>query len=171
MIVALPAMAADEGLYDPVAPAGSSFIRSVKSDNASPYRIADKENKEQKKLEDGKFYSLVSDTDNEKLLEDKPPQNRSKAVISIYNFASQSPLRLKTSDGKVAITEPAAYGEGKFRDINGTKVAIGVFDGDKKLTDIGEKSLQRGAGYTILVTKGKDAPKADFIEASVDTSK
>ena len=165
------AHAADEGLYDPVAPKGSSFIRHISSDEAFPYHIADKAEQKDRKLEDGKFYSVVKSSDGEAQIEDKPPQSRAKAVISLYNFFSENNLSLKTSDGKIAITEPAGYGEAQFRDINGTKVAIGVFEGEKKIHDIGEKSLQRGAGYTVFVSKTAAGLDVDFIEASVDTTK
>ena len=171
LVAAFPAYAADEGLYDPVAPKGSSFIRNVEIGKMTPYYIATKEQKSEASLEDGKFYSLVKVGDKPVQIQDKPPQSKAKAVISLYNFASQAPISLKTADGKIAVTEPAAFGEAKFRDINGTKVALSVFKGDEKLADIGEKTLKRGAGYTVLVTKSGDDAKAEFLEASVDTTK
>lgn len=126
---------ADEGLYDPVPPDGSAFVRFVNIDPAvkdegpdangkeyddvefgtvSPYYVVPKGELKTTfesatataPIEEGKFYTQVLSGKEIKTITDSVSNVPAKAQVSLYNLSASSPeLSLKTADGKTAITQ------------------------------------------------------------------
>ena len=185
--LALPALAAgpDAGLYDPLPPEGSVFIRYINasSDPASKPVGANKKDSEYAKPGDvtayftvpqgktdigfgdihlqqdtvsGKFYTVVwTGGETVQVIEDPANDNRAKSQILFYNIGSADPVVLKTADGKVEVIAATEKGKSGVRQINPVKVTLAVFKGDTKLADVGEQSLERGMTYSAVLINDK----------------
>lgn len=185
-----PAMAQDEGLYDPVAPAGSAFVRFINQAtkdealkpviNGKTYREIGhsavsayfplKEGKldlmlgtakASGKAESAAYYTAVLKGDALTIIKDTAITNAAKAVISFYNL-SDKPLSLKTADGKVEVIPAVEAGKSGYREINGVPVTLAAYEGDKKVADVGAVTLKRNEATAVIVS-----PKADGILATV----
>jgi alginate O-acetyltransferase complex protein AlgF len=178
------AQAQDAGLYDPVAPEGSAFVRfinaeddaaitptiggknwpEVQAEAAGPYIPLKAENVEVKAgramalqtLEKNTFYTAVIDDDKITIIKDQAITNPAKALIGFYNLADDGALSLKTREGKTEIVSPVAQGQSGYRDINGVKVETAVFNGKTKLTDVEPMNLQRGQAFSVVVLDNDD---------------
>lgn len=178
------AHAQDAGLYDPVAPEGSAFVRfinaeddaavtpsvggknwpEVQAEAAGPYvplKAATIEIKAgaattSQALEKDTFYTAIIDGDKITVLKDQSLTNPAKALIGFYNLTDDGTLSLKTKEGKTEIIAPVAQGASGFRDINGVKVETAIFKYATKLTDVEPLNLQRGQAFSVVVLDDDD---------------
>lgn len=197
-LLAFPVMAQDDGLYDPVAPEGSAFVRFMNAGTADealkpsingktyreighsalsayfplkagrldaglgPIKLSDT-------VESGAYYTLVLKGDALTILKDSAIANPAKAVITLYNL-SDKPVILKTADGKVDIIPAVDPGKSGSREINAVPVTLAVFDGDRKITDIGAVSLKRSEATAMILSKKDDGTFAvTTAQAKTDT--
>jgi alginate O-acetyltransferase complex protein AlgF len=197
----LPAQAAsnaDDGLYDPVAPEGSAFVRfighggaekpsingksyeSVEALKATAYYVAHEGQieavlgaaKVKSPVKAGKFYSAVVSDKALVLLEDPVLTNKAKAQIVFYNLSDAAKLSLKTADDKkIGIVEGVGQNKNDVREINPVSVNLAVYDGDKKIADLGSVALERGQSYGVIAAGKAGAVKAAVVQAKTDTTK
>lgn len=168
------AAAEDNGLYDPVPPAGSAFVRvvgspaatlggkSVSADRgmASAYVVIPQGEFDARvgaagsklKVEAGKFYSVVASGSKLTLLTDPNAENRAKALLTVYNLSKSTAVDLKTADGKTAVVAGVRGGESGSRAVNGVTADLAVFNGAKALGTLKGVKLERGNTYAIVVT-------------------
>lgn len=170
----------DTGLYDPLPPEGSAFVRYINDfeDKGSEKAIANGktfdyldykevssyfvvpegnvkaaigEQTTSFDVEAGKFYTVVLTGANNLIVNtDMVNDNRSKSQISFYNLTDDKDLTVKTSDGKVEIVPLTSVNKAGDRQINPVKVSLGVFDGDVLIKDLGDVSMERAASYSIV---------------------
>lgn len=181
MLPSLHALAnADAGLYDPVPPEGSSFVRFVSMDqddgskqakinnkpveyvrykDVSSYFVTPKgmletqvgDVKKDFEIESGKFYTVILKENQElQILQDEENNNQAKAQLIFYNFSPDSNLSLKTNDGKVEIIPEVASGNKGSQKINPVKVSLAIYNGDKMIKDLGAVSMERSKSYSVV---------------------
>ncbi|MBP7722238.1 MAG: alginate O-acetyltransferase AlgF [Alphaproteobacteria bacterium] len=196
--VAMPAFAQDQGLYDPLPPEGSAFVRFVSESPENGSKQAKANDKGYDYLnfkqvssyyvipkgavkaaigsaakdfnaESGKFYTVVLNESGALEVKDDPKnENEAKSQIVFYNLTDKPDLSLKTADGKVEIVPPLSAGAVGDKQINPVKVSIAIFDGDTKLKDLGPVSLERGASYSAIAMNDKDV---EWVQASTNTTR
>ncbi len=184
---ALHAEAGEGGLYGPVAPKGSSFVRaynagnselSVSVGNTALSDIAPLASSDFSflppgsysaqvgsatlpvKLDADRYYTLVNQPGAApKLVEEPPFANKQKALLRVQNL-SDSKLTLKTADGKTPVVEAVAPNGRGEREINPVKVGLALYDGERKVSDLKPVSLARGEVVCLYVTgsAGKLSP-------------
>jgi alginate O-acetyltransferase complex protein AlgF len=173
------AHAGEEGLYGPTAPAGSAFVRVY---NAGPseldlslgsVNIKDVEPRGSSdfaflpagsysasaagkslpvSLKADQYYTLVQLPGGElKLVEDPAFKNRQKALVRIQNL-SDTPVSLKTADGKTEVIPAVAGKERGDREINPVKVRLALFAGEQKVSDLSPLVVERGEVVCLYVT-------------------
>ena len=171
---------ADEGaLYGPTAPAGSAFVRAYNAGTSelnlslgsvTIKDVAPRESSDFSFLPPGsysadaagknlpvtlkanQYYTLVQLPGGAlQLVEDPIFKNRQKALVRVQNL-SDTPVSLKTADGKTEVI-PAVAGKGRGdREINPVKVRLALFSGDKKVRDLNQVVLERGEVAALYVT-------------------
>lgn len=196
--VTMPAFAQDQGLYDPLPPEGSAFVRFVSESPENGSKQAKANDKGYDYLnfkqvssyyvipkgavkasigsaakdfnaESGKFYTVVLNEGGALEVKDDPKnENEAKSQIVFYNLTDKPDLSLKTADGKVVIVPPLSAGAVGDKQINPVKVSIAIFDGDTKLKDLGPVSLERGASYSAIAMNDKDV---EWVQASTNTTR
>ncbi|NCC20845.1 MAG: DUF4397 domain-containing protein [Alphaproteobacteria bacterium] len=189
---------ADAGLYDPVAPEGSAFVRYANAtpmdgsekavangktydyldyQEISPYFVVPGgtatlqigEAKQSFDVEAGNFYTVVlHDGTRLSLHQDETSDNRAKAQVNLYNYSPAESASLKTSDGNITIIENVEQGGNAAREINPVKVAIAVFDQDSQLKDIGSVALERSESYTAFVFPNREIK---WVRAATNTTR
>lgn len=167
----------DTGLYDPLPPAGSAFVRFIHAGTAGDVdfmlngktiasgnrgtvtsyyalkagsmtaQIAGQSGDQP--VEAGKFYTVLATPDALRWLADEANENRAKAQIVFYNASGVSAI-LKTADGAVDVVPEIAAGASAARQINPVKVDLAVFEGTQKKSALEPVSLDRGASYAAL---------------------
>lgn len=182
----------DEGLYDPVAPEGSAFVRfvnmgegisSISANNkkydkinkysASPYYVVPEgnisfvfnNNSLQKNIKAGSYYT-ISNADKIVIVKDIVNQNRAKATLDFYNYQSDSMATLKAKNGSITVLENVLSGEMKSRDINPVKIDLSI-KSDKSLDDLVVEPfiMERGNNYSVFY----NGEKAFVVTAVTDT--
>lgn len=170
---------ADEGLYDPVAPEGSAFVRffnaiegeSVKPEangkayaalgfgESSSYVVVPQGDAQfvfggaagTEQIVSGEFYTVVRRGSGQLLvLKDEPNTNKAKALLTLYNFSGHEGLTLKTEDGKIAIIESVALDSESARKINPVSLGFSLYEGDKSLLTLEGQPLERGMAYGLF---------------------
>jgi len=179
------ATAGDEGVYGPVAPPGSAFIRVFNATNTPEVeaRIADKAMQDigaygasefvflppgqhtlsigavQKpvSLKANRYYTAVLEGQQVTLLDNERYNNRLKALVILYNLVDGSTLSLKTPDGRPVVENVA---ENKFgaREVNPVKVNLALFDGATRVADVRPMSLERGRAFSLFVAGTREQP-------------
>lgn len=197
-MAALPATAQDAGLYDPLPPEGSAFVRFVSESSEAGSKEAKANDKGYDYLnarqvssyyvipqgsvkatigdaakdfnaEAGKFYTVVLNENGAVDVKTDPQnENAAKSQIVFYNLSGKSNLSLKTSDGKVEVVPPQPDGAVAAKQINPVKVSLAVFDGEKKLKDLGSVSLERSASYSAIAMNENDV---EWVRASTSTTR
>jgi alginate O-acetyltransferase complex protein AlgF len=184
------AIAGDEGVYGPVAPPNSAFVR-VFNATAQPElqaRIADKTLDEipafgasefvflppgkytltagtvsqPVTLQANKFYTAALEGKELKVLDSERYTNRLKALVIVYNLVDGSTLSLKTPDGRPVIENVGANSIGS-REVNAVKVNLALFDGARKVTDVKPMNLERGRAFSLFVAGDKDQPVTSWV--------
>ncbi|HQX27132.1 MAG TPA: alginate O-acetyltransferase AlgF [Alphaproteobacteria bacterium] len=196
--VTMPAFAQDQGLYDPLPPEGSAFVRFLSESPESGSKQAKANDKGYDYLnfkqvssyyvipkgavkasigsaakdfnaESGKFYTVVLNEGGALEVKDDPKnENEAKSQIVFYNLTDKPDLSLKTADGKVVIVPPLSAGAVGDKQINPVKVSIAIFDGETKLKDLGPVSLERGSSYSAIAMNDKDV---EWVQASTNTTR
>jgi alginate O-acetyltransferase complex protein AlgF len=181
------AHADEEGLYGPTAPAGSAFVRVYNAGtsemdlNLGSVNIKDVEPRGSSdfsflpagsysasaagkslpvSLKADQYYTLVQLPGGElKLVEDPAFKNRQKALVRIQNL-SDTPVSLKTADGKTEVIPAVAGKERGDREINPVKVRLALFAGEQKVSDLSPLVVERGEVVSLYVTgnAGKLSP-------------
>lgn len=177
---AVGSVQADEaGLYGPTAPAGSAFVRAYNAGSseldlslgtvsikeveprgssdfsflpAGSYSASAAGKSLPVELKADQYYTLVQLPSGElKLVEDPAFKNRQKALVRVQNL-SDTPVSLKTADGKTEVI-PAVAGKGRGdREINPVKVRLALFAGEQKVSDLSPLVVERGEVVSLYVT-------------------
>lgn len=176
----LQAVQADEGgLYGPTAPAGSAFVRAYNAGSAElnvtlgPVNIKDVAPRDSSdfaflpagsysasaagkslpvNLKADQHYTLVQMPGGELNLVDDPAfKNRQKALVRLQNL-SDTPVSLKTADGKTAVIDIVSGKASGEREINPVKVRLALFAGERKVSDLSPLVLERGEVAALYVT-------------------
>lgn len=178
-IGALPAQAGEGGLYAPLAPKGSAFVRAYNASNselsvsvgntelsdiaplgssdfsylpAGSYSAQVGSDSLAVKLDPDHFYTLVNQPGAKpKLVEEAAFQNKQKALLRVQNL-SDSTLSLKTADGKAAVVDNVAPDGNGEREVNPVKVSLALFDGNQKISDLKPVTLARGEVVSLYIT-------------------
>jgi alginate O-acetyltransferase complex protein AlgF len=188
----------DSGLYDPVPPEGSAFIRFLSEqpaagsiearanskgydylkykDVTSYYVVPQGEVKAQVgdaktsfNAKAGEFYTVIFNNNNTLSVKTDPQNNnQAKAQIVLYNVTDNKNFTLKTSDGKVEIVPPVTAGEVGERQINPVKVSLALYENDTKVKDLGPVSLERAKSYTVVAL---DNNEVKWAPASTNTTR
>lgn len=196
-VLSLPAFAGgDAALYGPTAPKGSTFIRVYNASNtevsasvgntalneiaplsSSAFSFMPQGDYSAKvgsqtlpvKLASDQYYTLVSNTAAAPLLVEEPPfKNKQKSLVRVQNL-SDTPLTLKTADGKTEVIPPvAARGRGD-REINPVKVSLALYQGDKKVSDLKPVALERGEAAVLYVTGSGSSLSPVWVKPPVAT--
>ncbi|PYE52821.1 alginate O-acetyltransferase AlgF [Deinococcus yavapaiensis] len=169
----------DDGLYEAAPPPDSAFVRlintaardvtatlgsaavSVPSGNPSPYRVVRQGNvvvasgavRQTLRVAAGRFYSVVVGDGSPRLVEDPDVTNRGRALVVLYNFGEHERVDLRTADGKTTVLEDVKRGLTAQRLVNGVRVTFAVFAAGKAIETFREVELERGAAYSVVVTK------------------
>ncbi len=180
LTAAIGSVQADEaGLYGPTAPAGSAFVRAYNAGSseldlslgtvnikeveprgssdfsflpAGSYSASASGKSLPVELKADQYYTLVQLPSGElKLVEDPAFKNRQKALVRIQNL-SDTPVSLKTADGKTEVI-PAVAGKARGdREINPVKVRLALFAGEQKVSDLSPLVVERGEVVSLYVT-------------------
>ncbi len=189
---------ADVGLYDPLPPKHSAFVRFIsnrpvtgseeikangKTFDYLDYRevssyfvlpgghlkIQVGEALGEFDVEEGGFYTVVLNPDKTLGLKKDPgSDNQAKAQIIFYNLSQAADVSLKTADGKIDIVPTLSPGQISDRQINPVKVSLAVYDGGQKLKDLGPVSLERARSYSAFIMGDKDVL---WVRSSTNTSR
>jgi len=179
-LTAIGSVQADEGgLYGPTAPAGSAFVRAYNAGSseldlslgtvsikeveprgssdfsflpAGSYSASAAGKSLPVELKADQYYTVVQLPSGElKLVEDPAFKNRQKALVRIQNL-SDTPVSLKTADGKTEVI-PAVAGKARGdREINPVKVRLALFAGEQKVSDLSPLVVERGEVVSLYVT-------------------
>lgn len=199
--MALPVQAfanEDSGLYDPLPPEGSAFVRFLSDYNdkgseqvkangktfdyvsykdVSSYYVipqgkVDAEIGNAKtsfNAESGKFYTVILTDKKDVRVESDPVNgNQAKAQIIMYNLSEEPNLSLKTADGQVEVVPALEAGKMAERQINPVKVALALYNGETKIKDLGEVSLDRAGSYSAVVT---DINDVQWVRSTTNTTR
>jgi alginate O-acetyltransferase complex protein AlgF len=180
LTAAIGSVQADEGgLYGPTAPAGSAFVRAYNAGSseldlslgtvsikeveprgssdfsflpAGSYSASAAGKSLPVELKADQYYTVVQLPSGElKLVEDPAFKNRQKALVRIQNL-SDTPVSLKTADGKTEVI-PAVAGKARGdREINPVKVRLALFAGEQKVSDLSPLVVERGEVVSLYVT-------------------
>ncbi|MFF7705827.1 alginate O-acetyltransferase AlgF [Pseudomonas sp. NPDC007930] len=113
-------------------------------------------------LASDKYYTVVGGTSQPKLVEENKFENKAKARIDVQNL-TDTPLTLKTADGKTAVVENVAPNKGGSREINPVKVSLALYNGDKKVADVKPVSLERGQITSLFITGSGSNIKPEWV--------
>lgn len=183
----------DEGLYDPVAPEGSAFVRFVNGDEdtvkasvnekkhygvnpftATPYYVVKagdvtlsiNDKSAEQAIEEGSFYTVV-EMEDVVVIQDAANDNRAKATVALYNLEDHGAVSLKAKEGTVTVIEAVEKGQNNARDINPVKIDLSITqDGD---TSVALKPiiLERGNHYSVFYSGGDTF----IVRAETDTTR
>ncbi len=187
----------DVGLYDPVAPEGSAFVRFLNLAAAEITPEAQGETKGKtydllKKMEVSPYFvvpegdvafsmgdkNMTTSVLSEhfytvvnkgalRVLKDQGNDDRSKATIAFYNFSDIPALTLKAREGSVAVLKDVGEGNTSARDMNAVKIDFSIHDADKKLIALPEEVIERGNHYSIIY----DGVSVKMVTATTNTRK
>lgn len=136
---------------------------SVKTNEASPYRVFQKGNqtlsvkvgnktlKETLNMEAGRYYTLAVIGEDLKIFTDKTSQNMSKARIHVYNLTAEK-SSIKTADGSLTLLNNLPARGYDMLSVNPVKASLGAFQ-SKLLGASPETQLQANTAYSLFVFK------------------
>lgn len=180
LALSMQGVQADEAaLYGPTAPAGSAFVRGYNASASEfdmtmgPVSIRDVAPKGSSDfaflpagsysasvsgkslpvtLKADQYYTLVQMPNGELSLVDDPAfKNRQKALVRLQNL-SDTPVSLKTADGKTEVIQPVSGKASGEREINPVKVRLALFAGEQKVSDLSPLVIERGEVVSLYVT-------------------
>jgi alginate O-acetyltransferase complex protein AlgF len=184
------AHAADEGVYGPVAPPGSAFIRvfnataqgelegrvgdkvlsDIASFNASEfvflpagkYTLSIAGVNQDVTLKPDRYYTAALKGREIKLLENDRFANRLKALVVVYNLVDGGALSLKTQDGRPVVENVGANTFGQ-REVNAVRANLALFEGDKKVAEVKPMNLERGRAFSLFVAGSREQPVTAWV--------
>ena len=107
-------------------------------------------------LKIGAYYSVGILNGEMLVLEEPAYDSRLKAQIVLVNLSKADSVSLKTANGATSVIASVASGKLGVRAVNALKIGFAVYVGDKKIADLSERMLERGAGYAVLVYEDRD---------------
>ena len=165
-------------LYDAVAPAGSAYVRMLNLSAAGSELMVSGKSAAQKvgagqlgnylfvapgthkltagsatlqtELKANSATTLIFDGQQLKAIADSYSEDSKKAQIAFYNL-TDTPLSLKTLDGKHAVVEGVAGGQAGSRQVNEIKIGFAAYAGEQNLARFDELFLKKGRSYSYLV--------------------
>lgn len=186
--LSIPAQA---GLYPPAAPPGSAFVRVFNGSTQPgvPAQIGDKSlpavpsmgassyvfltpgevsakvggSSQTLRLDGGRCYTAALQGDTVTPFEQDCFDNPLKALISVFNLVDGSALSLKVSASGPAIVEAVGGGASGHREVNPTKAALAVYDGEVKVADAKPVTLERGKVYSLFITGSAAKPTLTWV--------
>jgi len=184
------ARAGDEGVYGPVAPPNSAFLRvfnataqaelearvgdKVMTDigafgasefvflPAGKYTLTVGTVNQSVTLKPNKYYTAALEGKEIRLLENERYANRLKSLLIVYNLVDGSTMSLKTADGRGVVENVAANSFGT-REVNAVKVNLALFDGAKQVAAVKPMNLERGRAFSLFVAGNKDQPVTSWV--------
>jgi alginate O-acetyltransferase complex protein AlgF len=73
-----------------------------------------------------------------------------KAQLAFYNM-TDTPVALKTVDGKHVVVEPIAKAQTGGRMVNEFKIAFAAYAGEQKVASFDEMFLKKGRSYSYVL--------------------
>jgi len=199
LLFPLAANAQDEGLYDPVAPEGSAFIRFLDlsdGDNqdgkigrksygklqkrllSAYYPVEAQEIKisigiknAEKEIEEGEYYTAVANDESLSVLKDAKIGDMSKAVINLYNFTSEEEISLVTREKNIAVIETVESGKTNSREVNAMTLNLDIQSDETVLAGIDELTLERRNVSNILLLENDNGYETTVSKSKTDTTK
>lgn len=190
-LLATAAGADDGGLYGPVAPPDSAFIRVF---NATPASVEDVHVgtedlndiagyeasdfafmpagtyplkvgtvNQPVTLQKNRFYTAVYQDGKVKVLENDRFTNHMKALIVVYNLLDGTELSLKTADGKTPVVDKVAPNTLSTREVNPVRTQLALYKGDQRLAPVKQVSLERGKAFSLFVTGTPEMPVPTWV--------
>jgi alginate O-acetyltransferase complex protein AlgF len=193
LMAVIPAQAGDNGLYASAPPAGSAFVRFVSAEGGrlkgnvrgkdfpalsagqvgayapvSPGKadIALGQVSVNYDLKPGHLYIAALSRGKLAILEEPANDNKLKTQIVLLNLSSHKNVSLKTTDGSVSVIDSVESGKLGVRPVNAIKTGFSIYAGGTKISSLAEKSLERGAGYTVVVYDSSNGPAVSFGQAT-----
>jgi alginate O-acetyltransferase complex protein AlgF len=185
-----PVHAGDEGVYGPVAPPDSAFIRvfnataqgelegrigdKVLSDigafgasdfvflPAGKYTLTVGAVSQPVTLKPNRYYTAALEGKDLRLLDNDRYSNRLKALLIVYNLVDGSTMSLKTADGRAVVENVAANSFGT-REVNAVKVNLALFDGAKQVAEVKPMNLERGRAFSLFVAGSREQPVTAWV--------
>ena len=176
--LASQAQESSAGLYGPVAPAGSAYVRVLNLSTAPAQVMLSSKSKSQKvnagqlgaylftapgtrtvtvnqtaqdiDLQSNSAYTLVYDGSSLASIVDPYANDPKKALVAFYNLTEQ-PLTLKTQDGKHAIVDSIGKNDSGVRPVNEVKIGFAAFNGEQSVATFDEALLKKGRSYSYVV--------------------
>lgn len=176
--LASQAQESSAGLYGPVAPAGSAYVRVLNLSAAPAQLMLSSKSKSQKinagqlgaylftapgtrtvtvnqttqdiDLQSSSAYTLVYDGSSLASIVDPYANDPKKALVAFYNLTEQ-PLTLKTQDGKHAIVDSIGKNDSGVRPVNEVKIGFAAFNGEQSVATFDEALLKKGRSYSYVV--------------------
>lgn len=167
----------NDALYPSPPPAGSAFVRVLNLTGTSVDVLLNGKSKAQKvsgghiggylyiapgsrKLNVGETsfelnlkaesaITVIYDGKNLKPITDVYSLDPTKASVAFYNL-TESPLSLKTSDGKHAIVDAVAKDQMGTRLVNEIKIGFAIYNGEQNIAKFSEQFLRKGASYSYV---------------------
>lgn len=189
-LAATAATAGDEGVYGPVAPPNSAFVRvfNATSQPEIEARIADKVMadigaygaseyvflppgshtltagtvQQAVTLKANRYYTAVLEGQSIRLLDNDRYNNRMKSLVILYNLVDGTTLSLKTPDGRPVVENVAENSFGS-REVNPVKVSLALFDGAKRVADVRPMNLERGRAFSLFVAGSREQPVQSWV--------
>lgn len=185
----------DAGLYDPVAPAGSAFIRfyssndmetitakgktfpNLKAYDVSSYYVVKAGEKVkitagkgtiESPLTAGSFYTVLAGN-TPLVLQDGNNADKTKCLINLYNLTGEDGLSLVTADKNIAVIDSVKTNATGSRAINPLKLAFAVTQNGKQVKVLDEKVLERGQSYSVFAVKKDGATDLIWVQSTTNT--
>jgi alginate O-acetyltransferase complex protein AlgF len=178
-LLAARAARADEALYGPAAPPGSTFIRvfngtslSILDARVGPeefneispfdaseftflppgsYELVAGDVRHKLTLEADRFYTAAVVNGKVQVLENGRYTNRMKALVMVYNLSGDGELSLKTADGRTPVVENVKPNAIGQREVNAVRAQFALYKGAQRLVPLREVSLERGRAFSLFV--------------------
>lgn len=190
-LAAGPVRAGDEGLYGPVAPPDSAFVRVF---NATPtsvenaavgsedfndvlgyeasgfvflppggYTLTVGSAKQQVTLRKNRYYTAVYEDGKIKMLDNDRYTNHLKALVIVYNLLDGIELSLRTADGKTAVIDKVAPNSYGTREVNPVRTQLALFKGQQRLAPVRQVAFERGKAFSLFVTGTPEMPVPTWV--------
>ncbi|MBY0355050.1 MAG: alginate O-acetyltransferase AlgF [Rickettsiales bacterium] len=188
-LLAMPAAANDQQLYDPAPPADGAFVRVLNAQSGSeqtasigdakytklaypaisPYQVVKQGAQTFKAgnirpsltIEAGKYYTIaVTQQGSVVTLKDAIIENPSKAYVYFYNFSDIPKASLHATKQNVDIIANVSPQNGQHREMNALTVDMAITHEGKTVQAFPAVELKRRAGVSFVLVGQADAAKA-----------
>jgi alginate O-acetyltransferase complex protein AlgF len=185
-VILCTAVFAQEGLYDPVPPADSAFVRIIQADRSlgaaslsigdiaygeleylsiSPYQIVPQGAHEglfggiaaALEVAAGNFYTVVVAGGKPLLLQDPVNGNLTKTLLILYNLSDLATVDMKTADGSTAVITGVTSQTLNSILVNPIEISLAAYVENQLVQAFNDLSLKPGATYSMIVTNPADA--------------